>query len=58
MFNALYPLFLQLPIGTPNPDNNTPIDLTNPFDVMVYIILPILVIIFYILWRRKKRDND
>lgn len=58
MLNKLYPLLIQLPIGTPNPDNNSPIDLTSPFDVMVYIILPILVIIFYIIWRRKKRDND
>lgn len=58
MFIKLYPLLLQLPIGTPNPDNNNPIDLTRPFDVIVYIILPILVIIFYILWRRKKRNND
>ena len=58
MLNKLYPLLMQLPIGTPNPDNNSPIDLTNPFDVMVYIILPILVIVFYIIWRRKKRDNN
>lgn len=58
MLNKLYPLLIQLPIGTPSPDNNNPINLTRPFDVVVYIILPILVVIFYILWRRKKRDND
>lgn len=57
MFNALYPLLLQLPIGTRNPDDNSPIDLTNTFDVVMYIVLPILMIIFYILWRKKKKKD-
>ena len=58
MLNNLYPLLLlQMPIGTRNPDDNNPIDLTSTFDVIVYIILPILLIIFYILWRKKKRDK-
>ncbi|GBF21156.1 hypothetical protein GQ41_3216 [Arenibacter algicola] len=57
MLNTLYPLLLQLPIGTRNPDDNSPIDLTSAFDVIVFIILPILVIIFYILWRKKKKKN-
>lgn len=58
MLNKLYSLLLQLPIGTPSPDNNNPIDFTKAFNVIVYIVMPILVIIFYILWRRKKRDGD
>lgn len=49
MLNILYPLLLQLPIGTRNPDDNSPIDLTNTFDVVMYIVLPVLMIIFYIL---------
>lgn len=28
MLNNLYPLLLQLPIGTRNPDDNNPIDFT------------------------------
>ncbi len=59
MLNKLYPLLLQLPIGSRNQDDNDPIDFTSPFDVIVYIVLPVLMIIFYILWRRrKKRDKD
>ena len=46
---------LQLPMGTPNPDDNSPIDLTNPFDVIVFIILPIFMIVFYVFWRRNKK---
>ncbi|SHJ37400.1 hypothetical protein SAMN04487911_1192 [Arenibacter nanhaiticus] len=57
MLNKLYPLLIQFPIGTRNPDDNDPIDLTSAFDVIVYIILPILLVIFYILWRKKKKKE-
>lgn len=50
-------LLLQLPIGTRNPDDNSPIDFGNAFDVIVYIILPVLMLIFYILWRKKKKKD-
>ncbi|TXE05679.1 adenylosuccinate synthetase [Gelidibacter salicanalis] len=55
MLIILYSLLIQLPQGTRNPDDNSPMDFSNPFDLIVYIILPILLIIFYILWRRSKR---
>lgn len=57
MLYKLYPLLLQLPIGTRNPDDNKPIDLTSPFDVIVYIILPLVVIVLYIIWKRKKKKD-
>jgi heme/copper-type cytochrome/quinol oxidase subunit 2 len=57
MLNKLYLLLIQLPIGTPNPDDNKPIDFTNTFDVIVYIILPVVIIILYILWRKQKKDK-
>ncbi len=51
--------FLQLPMGSRNPDDNNPIDITDPFDLIMYIILPILLLIFYLLWKRnKKNDRD
>src|SRR5690606_4719199 len=52
-----YLIILQLPIGTQNPDDNTPIDLSRPFDVIVYIILPIVLIIMYLYWKRKDRKS-
>ncbi|WP_338358613.1 adenylosuccinate synthetase [Yeosuana marina] len=58
MLNKLYPLLIQLPLGTPNPDDNNPIDFTNTFNVIVYIILPAVVIILYILWRRRKKGKN
>ncbi len=57
MLKGPYCLLAQLPIGTRNPDDNGPIDLTSIFDVAVYIVLPILMIIFYIIWRRKKKRD-
>lgn len=57
MLNLLYTLPLQLPIGSRNPDDNSPIDLNSPFDLIVYIILPILMVVFYILWRKKKKED-
>jgi len=57
MLNKLNTFLLQLPIGTRNPDDNDPIDLTSTFDILVYIILPILAVIFYILWRKQKRKD-
>ena len=58
MLNKIYPLLIQLPIGTPNPDDNAPVDFSRAFDVIVYIILPLVVIILYILWLKKKKKKN
>ena len=54
LFNIL---ILQLPMGTPNPDDNQPLDLSDPFELIVFIILPALAVFFYILWRKKRKDK-
>ncbi|WP_439131031.1 adenylosuccinate synthetase [Polaribacter sp.] len=56
MRNLYQIIAMQLPIGTPNPDDNKPIDLSDPFEVIVFIVLPILVIIFYFV--RKRQNNN
>ncbi|QQY81468.1 adenylosuccinate synthetase [Tamlana sp. s12] len=48
---------LQLPIGTPNPDDNQPLDLSDPFEVIVFIILPIVIAILYFLWRKQNQKD-
>jgi hypothetical protein len=50
-------LYGQRPTHSPNPQDNTPIDFTNLFDVIVFIILPIVMFIFYILWRKQVKKN-
>lgn len=59
MLNILSLLLLQVPSSTPNPGDTSPIDFSNPFEVIVYIIAPILLVIFYFVYRKKqKKDND
>ncbi|RXG11535.1 hypothetical protein DSM03_11229 [Leeuwenhoekiella aestuarii] len=53
LFFALY----QLPQGTQNPDDNLPVDFNDPFDVIVFVILPIILIVGYILWKRKRNNR-
>ncbi len=55
LFNTL---ILQLPMGTPNPDDNQPLDLSDPFELIVFIVLPVLAVFFYILWRKKRKDKN
>lgn len=49
----------QIPYHSPNPSNNPPLDFSNPIDIILYIVLPILVLIFAIIaWRYKKNRNS
>ena len=49
-------LFIQIPREVPHPDNNTPLDLSNPFEIIVYIVIPIVLLVLYF-FLRKKRHN-
>ena len=52
-------ILLQIPTHAPNPGDRGTIDLSEPFDLIVFVILPIVFIVLYMVWRRtKKRDNN
>jgi uncharacterized membrane protein YhdT len=52
-------IFAQQPTHVPGPQTNSPIDLNNWFDIIVFIILPLVMIIFYFMWRRQvKMDKE
>ncbi|WP_027126565.1 hypothetical protein [Gelidibacter mesophilus] len=57
MFNILVPLAVQTPTGTPNPSDSSPIDFSNPFEIIVFVIAPILLVIFYLYYRKKKKND-
>ncbi|RXG32327.1 adenylosuccinate synthetase [Leeuwenhoekiella marinoflava] len=57
MLTKLFFILNQLPPGTQNPDDNLPVDFKDPFDVIVFVILPILLIVGYLLWKRKRRND-
>lgn len=46
----------QIPTEVPKPSDK-PIDLTNPADIIIYIILPLCAVLLYFIWRGKKRSN-
>ena len=49
--------FAQQPTHVPSPQNNSPIDLNNWFDIIVFIIIPIVLIVIYFLWRSQVRKD-
>ncbi|WP_035483292.1 hypothetical protein [Gaetbulibacter saemankumensis] len=56
---SLLNIYLQLPPGTRNPDDNTPLDLTDPFNIIMFIVLPIAAVVLYFVWRKqKKKDGE
>lgn len=48
-------MLIQISQDVPHPSNNSPIDLNNTADVLLYIVLPLVVIILYIIWRRYRK---
>ena len=54
-FIALLP---QLPLGTPNPDDNDPLDFSDPFNIIVFIVLPIIAVILYVYWKKQRNKNN
>ncbi|MCW9038632.1 adenylosuccinate synthetase [Altibacter sp.] len=47
-------MIAQIPKEVPHPDTNSPVDLTNPADVIIYIVIPLLFVGLYFIWRRRK----
>ncbi len=57
---TLFPIFtyIQQPEGLPQADNNTPIDFTSASDLLLYVVLPVLLVLFYFWWRRSKHKGS
>ncbi len=49
-------LYAQKPTEVPKPSQE-PIDLTNPADVIIYIILPLCAVLFFFIWVKKRKKN-
>ena len=47
---------MQIPTEVPKPSNNSPIDPSSPVELFVFIALPILLIVTYIIIRKRKRN--
>lgn len=49
-------LYAQKPTEYPKP-SETPIDLSNPADIIIYIVLPLCAILLYFLYRRSRNKH-
>ncbi|NNM22292.1 MAG: adenylosuccinate synthetase [Flavobacteriaceae bacterium] len=49
---------MQIPREVPHPDNNTPLDFSNPFDVLIYVVLPLILIVLYFTLRKRRRNDS
>lgn len=50
-------LYSQIPTEVPKPQDNSPVDFSEPTNIIIFIVLPLLVVVFVIIWRNKKRKN-
>lgn len=58
IFSKTVEMKLQLPTEVPSPDTNSPIDLNSPFDILVYIVAPVVLIVLYLYLRKKSRSQE
>lgn len=57
MTTLINSFILQIPSEIPHPDSNTPLDFSNPMEILFYIGAPILIILCFILLRYQKRKK-
>jgi hypothetical protein len=48
----------QIPREVPHPDNNSPLDFSNPADIIIYLILPAVFLILYLVVRKKRAQKE
>ncbi len=53
-------LLAQVPRNVPPPGDSRSIDLSNPWEVLAFIVVPVFLIgyLIYTLMRKKKSDDD
>ncbi|MCU0398396.1 MAG: hypothetical protein MUC73_09865 [Cyclobacteriaceae bacterium] len=46
-------VFMQIPQDIPH--QSEPVDFTNPWNIVVYIIVPIGLVILYLYWKKHRK---
>ncbi|KJJ38181.1 FeoB-associated Cys-rich membrane protein [Aequorivita vladivostokensis] len=56
-FQLIFALgYAQKPTEVPKPSER-PIDITDPADIIIYIILPLCAVVFFLIWRSKRKKR-
>lgn len=50
-------IYAQSPTHVPKPDRS-PVDFSQLANIVLFIILPLLIVVFYFMWRNKKRKDE
>lgn len=50
--------YSQIPTEVPKPQDNSPVDFSEPVNIILFIVLPILVVVFVLIWRGKKQKDQ
>lgn len=54
----IFTVHAQIPKEVPHPDDNKPLDLSDPADLIIYIIIPVVFIILFFVWRSRRKKNN
>lgn len=57
MLLAFTKVSAQIPQGIPYEPDRDPINLRSPWNILLFIVLPVILFVFYYYWRKKKRRN-
>ncbi|QAA80707.1 hypothetical protein EI546_02730 [Aequorivita sp. H23M31] len=48
----------QIPTEVPKPQDNSPVDFSEPVNIILFIILPLAVVVLVIIWRNKRQKDE
>ncbi len=51
-------VFSQIPTEVPKPQDNSPVDFSEPVNIILFIILPLAVVVLVIIWRNKRQKDE
>lgn len=57
MLAFCYEAIAQTPQDLPKPSDSEPLDLSSPFSIIYFIVIPVLAVLAYILLKRRKNKK-
>lgn len=51
-------VYAQIPTEVPKPQDNRAVDFSDPTELIIFIVLPLIAVVLFIIWRGKKRKDS